>query len=77
MEETILATEVQDHGDMINHILVAAQTVGANPENWFMSGPPFDITVNYAPELQEALAFLVKKYVDLCVSLYYMTRHLC
>jgi hypothetical protein len=29
-DETILATEVQDHGDMFNHILVAAQAVDNN-----------------------------------------------
>jgi hypothetical protein len=62
---------------MINHILVAAQTVQANLENWFMSGTPFYITVNYVCELQEALAYLVKKYVELYASLCYMVRRLC
>jgi hypothetical protein len=30
IDETILAKEVQDHGDMSNHTLVAAQTVDNN-----------------------------------------------
>jgi hypothetical protein len=54
----------KDCDDLVHHILEAARNIVANPNNWLMSGTPFDAATKHSCQPERYISsLLVNKYV--------------